>query len=429
MPRRKSAGILLGLPVLALVLVAGAIWSFFTGAFNPRIPMESPASQVPVFPEQPGTLKERGILATVVVLDAYAPYIKAGDTMDVYVWDEQGVALQNFNLIEERVRVEPLGSTGNPLHDLVPHAVPLETLLAMPGLTPIAVRLYPNGRQAGVLAMARSGALLGLNWPREATYGQSPTAQDYSVTEGFCFVHYVVSGQRRPVQVDCADLKEPEIDPAQALIDQLKAADLAFNRPEVMAFGETVSVELVLAPETASKLDEVPADASIAEQAEAVGLSADLQGETRVVEDVRYAPQMQAELKGLDFDISPAGPQAKTVLPDQPVRWVWTVRPKAHGAHKVLTLNVDALLQQEGAALPPVEIRTFAERIDVTITPWKRVVVLASEIKVVHGALAALGGTLVAVGAWLWRRRKTAPKETKPMQVVVTHRTEDDAAH
>lgn len=209
--------------------------------------------------------------------------------------------------------------------------------------------------------------------------------------------------------------------PLQAVLDQLSAADLAFNRPSEMTVGEVVSIELVLSPQSVSGLATVPETASVEDRAEAVGLSEDLVGATQVVSGVRYGPQMQAELSGIDFEISPSGPQAKTVLPDQSVTWVWSVKPKAPGDAQILTLGVSALLKADGIDLPPVEIRTFTERFPVRITFWGRVVQVSSELKAVHGAVAAVGGTLVAIGLWFWKRRQK-PVAKAPLEVVLTQR-------
>jgi hypothetical protein len=193
-----------------------------------------------------------------------------------------------------------------------------------------------------------------------------------------------------------ANDREPEVvspDPEAALRAQLAPADIAFNSPGRMQYREAEKVELVLSPQSAG----VAPDAR---------LSDDLRGEIRTVEGVDYALRMQATLSGPDFEISPSGPQARTVLADRPTLWTWTVRPVTHGPGKVLTLRVEAVLSRDGRDLPPVEIETFSERIVVDVGFFDRAVELADKVKALHATIAGVGTTLVGVGFWLWRNRR-----------------------
>ncbi len=189
---------------------------------------------------------------------------------------------------------------------------------------------------------------------------------------------------------------EPEAaapDPEAALRAQFAPADIAFNRPERMRYREAEKVELALSPQSAG----VAPDAR---------LSDDLRGEIHTVEGVDYALRMQATLSGPDFEISPSGPQARTVLADRPTLWAWTVRPATHGPGKVLTLRVEAVLSRDGRDLPPVEIETFSERIIVDVGFFDRAVEVADKVKALHATIAGVGTTLVGVGFWLWRNRR-----------------------
>ncbi len=195
------------------------------------------------------------------------------------------------------------------------------------------------------------------------------------------------------------------------LEDQLNAADLAFNRPDTMRIGTTTTVELVLSPKTAPRAA-VSAEASVTEQAESLGLTADLEGTTQFVEDINYAVTMEATLAGLDFTVEPPGAQRQTVLPGQSAKWVWSVQPKAHGPDRVLRLDLDAVIQKDGNDLAPVRIRTFTERIVVDISAWDRLVVSAKSISAVNAAVAGVGGTVIAVLGWaLSRTRKKKANE------------------
>ncbi|WP_299725896.1 cytochrome c family protein [uncultured Tateyamaria sp.] len=231
--------------------------------------------------------------------------------------------------------------------------------------------------------------------------------------------------QPQPTQPDPPP--PPQDTVARLMQDQLKAADLAFNRPETMRLGQATSVELVVSPRTAKRTPLPEEGASVEEQAESLGLSADLSGATQVVEDVDYAMQMEATILGLGFNIDPPGPQRQTVLPDRPAKWVWTIEPKTAGGDQVFTVEVDAIVQRDSKDLPPVRIRTFTERITVDVTPWQRVLQSAKELTAVNAAIVGVGGTLIAVLGWVWTRlRKKKPKEpAKPQEFVVTHKIAD----
>lgn len=250
---------------------------------------------------------------------------------------------------------------------------------------------------------------------------------------------YSLSGTDTPTQpVEVLPQKErpqtPSPDPvitrapvANAMEAQLKSADLAFNRPETMQLGQATSVELVLSPDTAPRA-RIAADASSQTRAESIGLSDDLTGTTRVVEDVRYALQMEAEISGIGFDIHPPGPQRQTVLPFQAAKWVWTIKPKYAGTEQVFTVNVSAIVQQDDKELPPIRIKTFTERITVEVTLVQEILQYAKDLTTLNAAVVGIGGTVIAVIGWLWTRLRKKKKDepTKPTEVVVTHKFNQD---
>jgi hypothetical protein len=206
-------------------------------------------------------------------------------------------------------------------------------------------------------------------------------------------------------------------DPAEeALREQFRAADIAFNAPDAMMFRQTARIELALSPQTSGVAPESR-------------LSEGLSGEIVTVEGVDYALRMQATLSGQDFEIDPEGPVARTVLSDRPTTWDWTVKPLAHGPDKPLTLRLEAVIARDGHDLPPVEIETFSATIMVEVTTWDRAVEIAKELSPLHAALVAVGGTAIVVVSWLWRLRRK-PKPTPPQKVEVMHRFAgpDDAA-
>lgn len=376
-------------------------------------------------PLGPAEGSETGRRLTVYMFPQTLLYLRNGDTIDVYWRPIDGSAL-DWQMLSRNVTVEllePLGSQSD-------------------GTEAVVARFHAPAATLREINRADGSGRIGIAWPQVAygagsnAYGQS--SNDHSLGTG-CYDTYVIGGQTMTVEVDCpppdeesivSAPDEPKDDGAVAqMMDQLRAADLAFNRPDQMRVGETVTVELALAPKTVPALQALPDTAAPEAHAEAIGLSSDLTGETAVVSDVDYALKMQATLSGQDFNIDPSGPQVKTVLPTRPAKWVWTVDPKRPGENRVLTLSVSALVERDGKDLPPVVIETFTEKITVTISGWDRAVAMSKEVTAVHGALAATGATLIAVIGWIVARLRRKPEEKDdPMELIVTHRHATDEA-
>jgi hypothetical protein len=183
----------------------------------------------------------------------------------------------------------------------------------------------------------------------------------------------------------------PPSDLAEAVEEQLRGASLAFNRPERLRYRQTAYIELVLAPE------ELGVEASTL-------LTPDLPGVPRQATS-SYALRMSAILSGPDFEVEPSGPQERTVLSSREARWAWTIRPITFGPGKPLMLEVFALLERNGPTFPPISIRTFYETILVEVGWWDHAVDAAKDLGTLQAAMAGVGGTITAVGLWLWRRR------------------------
>lgn len=354
-----------------------------------------------------------GLEITAQVPIGQAAFIQSDDTIDVYAVGSKLSGGEDFRLLARNVWVVP---RGRPAADLLPGTA--GTTADLTTLTQMAVTLFPTEEQYAVFSAQATGAQLALSWPD----GLVPEEQFVFVDDD-CPLEYSVAGQYMYLSQECG--AAAPADPAQSLVDQLKAARLAFNTPETMMLDETQTVELVLTPEEVAALTALPAHAPVAERAEALGLSKGLAGQTRV-ETTQYAAKMQAELKGIDFDVSPEGLQVKTILPNQPTKWVWEIKAKAPGEQKSLFLGVDALLVQDGKDLPPVSVEVFRATMLVNVTLWQRAVLLAGEIKAVHAAIVAVFGSVFGMIGFLWKRRRKAkaePEPKGPLEVVVTHKT------
>ncbi|QDY69827.1 hypothetical protein [Qingshengfaniella alkalisoli] len=180
---------------------------------------------------------------------------------------------------------------------------------------------------------------------------------------------------------------------------QIENASLAFNRPERMTYQESEDIELVIAPDTAGIRPRTH-------------LSDNLDGTVQERGDIPYTLRMRAHLSGNDFTISPSAPQDRTVLPDRPTKWTWQVRPQSFGDDKQLVIEVSTILEIEGNTLPPSTPVIFRETIPVDIELWDRVVFMAADIKLVHGLIVAIIGSLVTAAVWIRKRLKAKPEAT-----------------
>ncbi|CDZ52283.1 Hypothetical protein NGAL_HAMBI1189_44020 [Neorhizobium galegae bv. officinalis] len=182
------------------------------------------------------------------------------------------------------------------------------------------------------------------------------------------------------------------------LCDQLKKSSVAYNTPKRMSYQDDETIELVLAPETSAIVPSTK-------------LGADLNGDVRTISNLPYSIRMQAEISGPDFQISPSGPQERTILPDRATKWAWNVRPTAFGPDRVLILQISAILDFQGKPLPPANPIIVREKIFVHVGIMDRAVHVAQNMTVMHGAIASIGGTGLAVLTWVWARvRRQRPK-------------------
>jgi hypothetical protein len=117
--------------------------------------------------------------------------------------------------------------------------------------------------------------------------------------------------------------------------------------------------------------------------------------------------EVEAELTGADFAITPAGPQAQSFMDQPHLVWQWDVRPEHPGDALELHLRLQATRFEGGRSLPGgvvlneslIDVRT------VDRSAWKRFDDWSSDV-FGHPVVAALilptaGWILVAARRWL----------------------------
>jgi len=196
--------------------------------------------------------------------------------------------------------------------------------------------------------------------------------------------------------------------------DNLQAGLGVFETPKQMQLGE--SRDLVL---------------SVGKKANAEDVRASVGGDR--AKHVEIATQvghyMTATLRGDGFDITPSGPQAKTLAADRSEIWQWRIKAKEEGAQKlVLTISVDAQAADGTRSRYDLESKTFD--IAVHVTDSERRARKAQELKQsldngttvlggVEKLMLALAAVIAAVGGvWIairsFGKKKDAEKKSDP---------------
>lgn len=175
----------------------------------------------------------------------------------------------------------------------------------------------------------------------------------------------------------------------QPVEETLTAANIAFNTPESMAYGETTTIHLVL---HLSK-----------SEAELAGL---VTGRGPVETDrIKVSHVVQATLTGDGFEITPATVNSSQLIDENvETEWKWSVRPKRIRTQE-LRLSLDAKVQAYGAERTRT-VRVLDRSITVRITGFRSGIAAAQDN---WPFLAGAGGVVVAVGGWLLKRLRKQP--------------------
>lgn len=322
------------------VLLLLPVFQSFTGDLADRIGSDIFENETQeLAPEQTTDRLERGERAISVVADqgdGIVGFLRSGDRVDLYLEIDEGTqlitsggAIRLIAISESEISSRP----GKLLTFAVDPTMAARIALAQnAGRIRVALRGAGDSEAGGELIAVEQTDLLGIE----------EEVVEEARQERICTVRTRRGSEVTEIEIPCPASSNPTKKKknqtrarVDAIVSELRDADLAFNRPDEMILGQTTTVELVLAPDEVAALDQLPKDADISTRAEAIGLSADLSGTTRVVEDVEYALKMQATLAGLDFIIDPPGPQRRTLLDDRSAKWVWTVEPKSHGPRRL----------------------------------------------------------------------------------------------
>ena len=119
----------------------------------------------------------------------------------------------------------------------------------------------------------------------------------------------------------------------ESALGELSWGSAAFNNPGTVGFGQTAVVQLLLS-------GTMPQEA-LQKQIEEDGVVK--------AHQVRFADEMEANLVGSAFDISPITKERQVVNADGVTEWKWEVRGKSLGEYRLfLTLNAHVIVDGHG---------------------------------------------------------------------------------
>ena len=166
-------------------------------------------------------------------------------------------------------------------------------------------------------------------------------------------------------------------------VARMQRASISYNAPTDLHLGETVEIQLLLAPRRTV--------AQLKKELTAIG--------ERRGRQVKFSNRMEARLTGTNFKIESIGPEVRAVNPGTTTAWRWEVEPTETGEQE-LHLSLSALLFVEGVSTP-YEIETFDTEIKVNVTWFDR----AGDF--VSGNWTWLWSVILfPLGAWLVHNRK-----------------------
>jgi hypothetical protein len=133
-------------------------------------------------------------------------------------------------------------------------------------------------------------------------------------------------------------------------------------------------------------------------------------GPTVTVVAARLHCEVEATLRGQDFDIDPSEPQPGSFLDQPTIVWTWQVTPTSSGPH-TLQFRILPVAREDEIRLPGTPV-LFEATISVDAAPksfWERVDdvvrgIAGHPVVTGFGALAAMAAVLAAGWRWILRR-------------------------
>ena len=172
----------------------------------------------------------------------------------------------------------------------------------------------------------------------------------------------------------------------------LPSANIAFNTPETIPYGESAVIELLVSLQEAEE-----------ELRQAIRAAGPIE-----TAKVKVSPYLEASLSGIGFSIEPVTPPRQLLSPSQRTQWRWNIEP-TKAASLELTLTLSALFTVDGQQSTRA-IQTFERTITVDVPITHRVTDLVIANKELLFTLL-----IIPAAGWLYRRyRSKTPSDDKP---------------
>ncbi|MBL63211.1 MAG: hypothetical protein CMI30_07345, partial [Opitutae bacterium] len=200
-----------------------------------------------------------------------------------------------------------------------------------------------------------------------------------------------------------------------ALAEQL-LANIAFNAPEKVPYGEPSYIQFVLDP----NLDKTEIVKKIREKGH------------KVTARIKITRTMEVTLTGEDFDITPIAEEKQLIARDDTTEWKWSIVPKKPGKHRV-HLVVNAIIVVDGVEMK--RSKSFDRYIEIEVTGFQSTVLFLQDN---WPWLALAFVPLVFIGpvrsSKFWRNRRAAKgmattkhDESRDIDVFVSYSSHDRA--
>ncbi len=168
-------------------------------------------------------------------------------------------------------------------------------------------------------------------------------------------------------------------------LKKMSFGNIAFNTPKTINIDSTKTIHLKL--DLKKSIDELKN--TMNSQEEKAGAQ------------IKVSDQMEARLKGKNFDIEPLTPETQAISSNETTDWMWRVKPTAEG-NQDLNLTLSAILDVNGKAIPR-KVEVFVKVIEVKVTVSQKIQLF------VEKNWQWLWATLVIpIAGWLWKKKKLA---------------------
>ena len=140
------------------------------------------------------------------------------------------------------------------------------------------------------------------------------------------------------------------------------------------------------------------------------------EGREAIVEQVRVAPKMKAELRGFGFDIKTRNSTEQLVDADEDTTWTWDVRATEAGKQR-LTVTLTAVVQIGDSLEGVRDVSTFYREVEVEATPkdwWENAREAVQEYGPSRDIVwPAIPTAIAAVWAFLFARRRVKRRQPR----------------